>query len=502
MGQYGQIPGRMGLGSGHPSLALNGVNSNMAAGAPRGAAMGLNAVLSSGRPGLDRGGSAGMAQSMVGMGSGAVSAGFMGMRQGSAPAQGMNPSMNGPGRISNVSVNQLNGQFGGLGLQNSSAGLRVPNLGGMAGGGMPGGQGNPYNPSGDLLAMINKAGLQSTAMGGMLGKASSMDPQAAMASAGLGGQQRPLGAEAESPFDASDFPTLGDSGSGAPAADRGPGHADPGFGSAESYPLSSGQKPHSEFSMQNEDFPALPSSTASSLNQRGEEVSGMSGSLQPGGTAGASAGYDLWSQQQGGPKGGQAASGGGPDRFGILGLLPVIRMTDPDLTTLALGTDLTTLGLNLNSPENLYKTFASPWADAPARAEPEYHVPACYLHTPPRLKPGYLSKFMPETLFYIFYSMPGDEAQLYAADELANRGWWYHKEWKMWLTRVPNTETTAKSDRFERSSFYVFDTNTWEMVRKDSFGLSYDSLERPPNLIRTSPQPGMQGMQPPPPAPK
>ena len=45
----------------------------------------------------------------------------------------------------------------------------------------------------------------------------------------------------------------------------------------------------------------------------------------------------------------------------LLGLLSVIRMSDPDLTTLALGTDLTTLGLNLNSPEPLYKTFGSPW---------------------------------------------------------------------------------------------------------------------------------------------
>ena len=39
------------------------------------------------------------------------------------------------------------------------------------------------------------------------------------------------------------------------------------------------------------------------------------------------------------------------DRFGLFGLLNVIRMTDQDLNTLALGTDLTLLGLNLNSPE-------------------------------------------------------------------------------------------------------------------------------------------------------
>lgn len=60
------------------------------------------------------------------------------------------------------------------------------------------------------------------------------------------------------------------------------------------------------------------------------------------------------------------------DRFGLLGLLTVIRMTDPDLTTLALGTDLTTLGLHLNSPDNVFKTFASPWADQPLKPEPEF----------------------------------------------------------------------------------------------------------------------------------
>jgi hypothetical protein len=39
------------------------------------------------------------------------------------------------------------------------------------------------------------------------------------------------------------------------------------------------------------------------------------------------------------------------DRFGLMGLLGVIRMTDQDLNTLALGCDLTILGLNLNSTE-------------------------------------------------------------------------------------------------------------------------------------------------------
>ncbi|KAG4985468.1 hypothetical protein JHK86_033159 [Glycine max] len=67
-----------------------------------------------------------------------------------------------------------------------------------------------------------------------------------------------------------------------------------------------------------------------------------------------------------------------PDPFGLLGLLSVIRMSDPDLTSLALGIDLTTLGLNLNSSENLHKTFGSPWSDESAKGDPEFTVPQCY----------------------------------------------------------------------------------------------------------------------------
>ena len=40
-----------------------------------------------------------------------------------------------------------------------------------------------------------------------------------------------------------------------------------------------------------------------------------------------------------------------PDRYGLLGLLNVIRMNEQDLNTLSIGSDLTTLGLNLNSSE-------------------------------------------------------------------------------------------------------------------------------------------------------
>ncbi|CAK0911327.1 unnamed protein product, partial [Prorocentrum cordatum] len=73
-------------------------------------------------------------------------------------------------------------------------------------------------------------------------------------------------------------------------------------------------------------------------------------------------------------------------KYGLLGILKVIRMTDPDLNTLALGMDLTGMGLDLNSPMDLHARFGSPWTSAPARTEPEFHLPPSYYINPPALK--------------------------------------------------------------------------------------------------------------------
>ncbi|XP_062220494.1 probable NOT transcription complex subunit VIP2 isoform X1 [Phragmites australis] len=172
-----------------------------------------------------------------------------------------------------------------------------------------------------------------------------------------------------------------------------------------------------------------------------------------------------------------------PDPYGLLGLLGVIRMNDAELASLALGIDLTTLGLNLNSPDNLYKTFGSPWSNEPAKGDPDFHIPACYFaeHTPP-LQPLLFQKFQTLTLFYIFYSMPKDEAQLYAANELYNRGWFYHRELRLWFTRIPNVEPLVKAPLYERGSYGCFDPNSWETVRKDNFVLHYELVEKKPAL--------------------
>merc|ERR1719273_467789 len=125
-------------------------------------------------------------------------------------------------------------------------------------------------------------------------------------------------------------------------------------------------------------------------------------------------------------------------------------MTDPHLTALALGSDLTNLGgLDLNSNEVLYPTFTSPWSDRDGSAsytrrrhhrERHFELPKCYYVQPPALKTSHLSKFTLETLFYIFYNMPRDALQVYTAKELYNRNWVYHKLLKTWITEETSAE--------------------------------------------------------------
>ncbi|XP_062518931.1 CCR4-NOT transcription complex subunit 2-like isoform X3 [Corticium candelabrum] len=181
------------------------------------------------------------------------------------------------------------------------------------------------------------------------------------------------------------------------------------------------------------------------------------------------------------------------DQFGMLGLLTFIRAaeTDPDLVSLALGSDLTTLGLNLNSPENLYSTFASPFAEAPLRPKDmDYSVPPEYLTNayirdklPP---PNKLNRYPDDLLFYLYYNNGGDLFQLAVTAELYARDWRYHKEERIWITRMPGIEPAMKTTAYERGTYYFFDCQNWRKAAKE-FHLDYDKLEDRPILPSLGP---------------
>lgn len=187
------------------------------------------------------------------------------------------------------------------------------------------------------------------------------------------------------------------------------------------------------------------------------------------------------------------------DQYGIVGLLAFIKAaeTDPNLTHLALGTDLTTLGLNLNSPEprsrqpnghldsNLYHKFQSPFSRQPCRLQDiDCFVPSEYLTNAQirdKLAPIKLGRYGEDLLFFVFYSYPGDIMQFAAAAELYNRDWRFHKEERVWITRAQGIEPTRKTTTFEQGTYVFFDCKNWKKTHKE-FYLDYEKLEERPQL--------------------
>lgn len=182
--------------------------------------------------------------------------------------------------------------------------------------------------------------------------------------------------------------------------------------------------------------------------------------------------------------------------YGMLGLRSVLRGASSDSSSpgsernaLTQGSDLTLLGMNMNSADPLYRTFAGPFADAASikallaggnggRIEPMYQIPSCYYIQAPALKTGHLARFQLETLFYIFYALPQDVQQAYAAQELYARDWRYHGELKVWFKLIvtssseednasvgssaSNSQQQQHQHHQQQHQLVYFDTSTWE----------------------------------------
>ncbi|KAJ2081216.1 transcriptional regulator [Coemansia sp. RSA 988] len=160
---------------------------------------------------------------------------------------------------------------------------------------------------------------------------------------------------------------------------------------------------------------------------------------------------------------------GAADRFGMLGIL---TMND-------YGFDVSKFGLSLPSSGALYPTFGSPWTDQAQTyglIEPDFKLPACYNASRPPPAITKIPSLMDESLFYVFYTMPQSELQLAAAEELYRRQWRYHKELRLWLTKDPETQPTARTPRGEQGVFIFFDPGVWQKVKKE-FLVLYELLE-------------------------
>lgn len=76
------------------------------------------------------------------------------------------------------------------------------------------------------------------------------------------------------------------------------------------------------------------------------------------------------------------------------------------------------------------------------------------------IKPAYFSKFSLETLFYMFYYMPRDTLQLFAAEELYKRKWKYHSEYSVWFS----TESSDQDKTMNELNMY-FNPIEWKVMK-------------------------------------
>ncbi|CRG86828.1 CCR4-NOT transcription complex subunit 2 [Talaromyces islandicus] len=178
------------------------------------------------------------------------------------------------------------------------------------------------------------------------------------------------------------------------------------------------------------------------------------------------------------------------DRFGLAGLLRMIHSESPDVASLAVGQDLMTLGLDLNQPEPLHHSFASPFVSSMSALplEQDFTIPSCYNVGNVQPLQTRITSFSDETLFYIFYSMPRDVLQELVAEELMGRKWRYHKVERCWLTRDETYPGPVDVERgvSERGVYLWWDPATWKKIRRE-FILRYEDLDN-----RLDPARGMQ----------
>lgn len=151
------------------------------------------------------------------------------------------------------------------------------------------------------------------------------------------------------------------------------------------------------------------------------------------------------------------------ERWGIKGLVANLRNNSPLVT----GHDPSTLGLDLDSPDPLFPTFAGPFAEPGSRPIiPDFTLPSAYsVNNVPPLHTR-IDAFSDETLFAIFYQYPRDVMQEIAAGQLHQRDWRWNIKERKWMMKDPSAGPPMRiNDTTERGVYVFFDAMNWRRER-------------------------------------
>ncbi|THH18028.1 hypothetical protein EW146_g2897 [Bondarzewia mesenterica] len=116
--------------------------------------------------------------------------------------------------------------------------------------------------------------------------------------------------------------------------------------------------------------------------------------------------------------------------------------------------------------------------------KPKYYVPRNPHQTPsyyPQMtnpilsSQGLFSQLDVETLFYVFYFLPGTYQQYLAAKELKRQSWRFHVKYLTWFQR--HSEPQAITDEYEQGVYVYFDwEGSWCQRKKSDFRFEYRYL--------------------------
>jgi CCR4-NOT transcription complex subunit 3 len=116
--------------------------------------------------------------------------------------------------------------------------------------------------------------------------------------------------------------------------------------------------------------------------------------------------------------------------------------------------------------------------------KPKYYVPRNPYQTPeyyPQMQNpvlstvGIFSQLDVETLFYVFYFLPGTYQQYLAAKELKRQSWRFHVKYLTWFQR--HSEPQAITEEYEQGVYVYFDwEGSWCQRKKSDFRFEYRYL--------------------------
>ncbi|KAK1226039.1 general negative regulator of transcription subunit 5 [Marasmius sp. AFHP31] len=143
--------------------------------------------------------------------------------------------------------------------------------------------------------------------------------------------------------------------------------------------------------------------------------------------------------------------------------------------------------MRMQNLDQVHKMLEGGYANVPQPQDtekPKYYVPRHPFNTPsyypqqphPLLStPAIFSQLDVETLFYVFYYLPGTYQQFLAARELKRQSWRFHVKYLTWFQR--HSEPQAITEEYEQGVYVYFDwEGSWCQRKKADFRFEYRYL--------------------------